>query len=444
MVRWDVTDEAPALAAPASGGALSASPRRMENPVKTYDWGSRTALAHLQGRPDSDVPEAELWMGAHPTAPSSLIDDDGRPVPLTAAIARDPVGILGHESLARFGTRLPYLFKVLAIEKPLSIQVHPDAVQAARGFAREEAAGVARSAPERTYVDADPKPELLYCVSSSQALVGLRDATRASRLLADLGSPRLVALIDALRDPAGRGVLDVVTLLVDWRRTDRRALVEEVADAAREAARRRQEGASTDGNPVDDADAVLALDWVVRLAGLHPTDPLVLAPLLMPVEQLEPGDTVYLPAGVPHAYLTGVGVEIMASSDNVVRAGLTSKRVDADELLALLDPSAGPVVGVPQQRIGSAEVVWRPPVEHFQVSRIDLRGPGEGQTELSPEIRGPQVLLCLTGRVTVRVGRDAVTFGAGESVFLPVAAMAAAGQVATLRGTGQVFRAGHG
>jgi len=408
--------------------AVPAWPQRMDNPVRRYDWGSRHVLATLQGRPAPGHPEAELWMGAHPGAPSALPDASGAPA-LDALVDAAPAAVLGRDVHRRFGPRLPFLLKVLAVDRALSVQVHPDPEQAARGHAREEAAGVPIADPARVYQDPHAKPEMLYALTAFEALAGLRPVVEASALVASLAagpSHHRTASVAALLDGAP-DVTAALTGLVRWPTDDRRALVEEVAGLAA--------GVLSDGG-LPDGDRRAALGWVTELAVQHPADPLVLGPLLMRLHRMAPGGTLYLPAGVPHAYLTGVGVEVLAASDNVVRAGLTSKHVDASALLDLLDPAAHPLTEVPTVALGPGETAFRPPVAEFQLCRVEVRG-----SVRPAELAGPQVLLCLSGAVAVAVGAatGSVQIAAGGSAFVG----AGAGPL-LLTGDGLVFRAAVG
>src|SRR5450432_156290 len=204
--------------------------RRLQNPVMAYAWGSRDAIATLQGRPAATDSEAELWMGAHPAAPSRLQSSDGEPAQgLDAIIAADPLGVLGKDCVERFGARLPFLLKVLAAEQPLSLQVHPDDEQARRGYAAEDAAGVDRLAPNRWYRDPFAKPEMLVALADFEVLAGFRPADEAAAVLGGLGVDRLEPLIHALRSGTPTG--EVFLQLIEWPAHDRVALVAEVAAA---------------------------------------------------------------------------------------------------------------------------------------------------------------------------------------------------------------------
>jgi mannose-6-phosphate isomerase len=389
----------------------------MSNQIRDYDWGSPTALAQLQGRTPTGGPEAELWMGAHPAAPSDLQLDDGTLLPLPTLIERAAPSVLGSSVVARFGDRLPFLMKILAIAKPLSLQVHPDAARAELIYAPDG------SSP---YVDAFHKPEMLIALESVEVLYGFRPADRAADLISRLESERLVELTRALRAPGddAERLHAALATLVAWPMSDRAALVAEVAAGS---GRLRAAGPS---------DHLEAFDWVDRLVGLHPADPLVVAPLLFDLVRLAPGQSIFVPAGVPHSYLSGLGVEVLASSDNVLRAGLTSKTIAVEELLRVID--CRPVVsgGLSMMSLSQNEVAWRPPVAEFQMTRLLLRG---DEIEASEAVAGPQIVVCTRGSVTVRANNRTLSLTPGQSVFVT----AEAGTL-TFGGTGEVFRAGPG
>jgi mannose-6-phosphate isomerase len=384
----------------------------LTNLIRSYAWGSRTAIASIQGRSvPSDGPEAELWLGAHPAAPSALGS-----VSLVDAIAADPAGMLGPAVLGVFGTRLPFLLKVLAAAEPLSLQVHPDAAQAAAGFAAQEAAGIPLNAPTRTYVDPFHKPELLVAVDEFDALCGFRDPEVSADALERFGVPALAPVIAALRmGPASVGLGAAMRLLTSWPPEGRVELVSAVASSA---ARMSTE------------DAELAHD----LAGRYPGDAGVIVALLLNRVRLRPDEAVWMPAGNLHMYLRGVGVEIMAASDNVLRGGLTAKHVDVPAVCAVLryevlaDPVVRPVPVAP------GLVTWHVPVEEFSLHRAALDGPAD----LVLPGSGPRIVLCLRGAACLRTTGvpGGLDIGAGRAVFVP----ASDGPV-TATGTALLFQA---
>jgi mannose-6-phosphate isomerase len=372
--------------------------------VMPYAWGSRYAIAELQGRPaPSPGPEAELWMGAHPSAPSGL-ERDGHCTTLDAVIAADPGRELGPRCVARFGARLPFLLKVLSAERALSIQVHPSRAQAEAGYRAENDRGLRAGDPARNYADDWPKPELLYALTPFEVMAGLRPPSDAAGILRALAVDQLRPLVAWLEDAATEQVLgDVFGSVVDWPAPGRAGLVSEVmAACARLAAA---------GGRYATACAAVA-----REAADHPGDVGLVALLLMRHTVLQPGQAVFMPAGGLHAYLSGTGVEVMANSDNVVRAGLTSKHIDVPELLKLLDPAVTVPVLVPVSLADG--VSWfDTPAPEFRLHLGDLTG----HAVTLPGV-GPRIILCTRGAALLRSESGGpVKVGRGESCFVSAA-----------------------
>jgi mannose-6-phosphate isomerase len=415
--------------------ALGPWPQLMMNPVRDYDWGSTSTLARLQGRPATGHTEAELWMGAHPSAPSRLgvIDlTDGAGSEsrgghgLDRLVAERPLDLLGSEVFDRFGPRLPFLLKILAIAKPLSVQVHPTADRARAAFE-----GEADVPGEHRYVDPYPKPELLYALEPVDALCGFRPVADVERLLALVGGDRAAVLAEPLRgdgNEAGR-IEAAFERLVTWPVDDRAALAAELGATAR----RLLAGAGPLRAPLISAEDRRALTWAARLSDQHPRDPLVAAPFLLDLVQLQPGETLFVPAGAPHAYLHGLGVEIMGNSDNVLRAGLTHKPIAVEELLHIVHGESRPERDVPQTWVSPHEVIWSPGVPEFRLSRLWL---SDTPVTAYPHVAGPQIVLCTAGTVRAACGGHEVSLGPGRSAFV-----GASGGPITLTGPGEVFRA---
>jgi mannose-6-phosphate isomerase len=372
--------------------------------VRPYEWGSRYGIAALQGRPvPTEGPEAELWMGAHPSAPSGL-DRGGRHTTLDAVIAADPDRELGRQCVARFGTRLPFLLKVLSAEKALSIQVHPSRAQAEAGFRAENERGLAPGDPARNYVDDWPKPELLCAFTPFEALAGLRAPSDAAGILRALAVDQVQPLAAELERAASDEVLgDVLGSVLRWPEAGREELVSRVVDACEQLA-------SADGPYAGACTAAL------RVAMDHPGDLGVVALLLMRHTVLEPGEAVFMPAGGLHAYLRGTGIEVLANSDNVVRAGLTGKHVDVAELLRLVQPAVTVPVLSPCP-LADGGCGFDTPAPEFRLSLLDLAA---GARTLPGA--GPRILLCTEGAVMLRnEPGDAVKVGRGESCFVSAA-----------------------
>ncbi len=366
--------------------------------IRPYVWGSSYGIATLQGRPTpSPGPEAELWMGAHPSAPSGI----GRST-LDAVIAADPERELGPECVARFGPRLPFLMKVLSAERALSIQVHPTQAQAEAGFRAENVRGLAPDDPARNYVDDWPKPELLCALTPFEVLTGLRTPADAAGLLRALAVDRLAPLAAELERTASPQVLrDVLAAVLEW--PEPKQLVGRVVGACERLA-------SVDGPYAGVCTAAL------REAINHPGDLGVVALLLMRHTVLEPGEAVFMPAGGLHAYLRGTGIEVLANSDNVVRAGLTGKHVDVPELLNLLDPAASIPVLFPAPL--AEGISWfDTPAPEF---RLYVAGLAERAVTLPGA--GPRIVLCTAGAALLRSGSgEAVKLARGESCFVSAA-----------------------
>ena len=395
----------------------------MINRIRPYAWGSRTAIAELIGAPSpAPHPQAEMWMGAHPGDSSVLLGAaDERS--LLDAISDKPVLMLGERVEAAFGPRLPFLFKVLAAAEPLSLQAHPSAAQAAFGFAAEEAAGVPISAGGRNYKDGSHKPELICALTEFHALCGFRDPVMTVELLADLAVPQLDHYLSLL---SGQPDRDGVRALFSSILTIPSSVMEPLLTAVQSACVRLVR----EGSPFS-AEYRTALELGER----YPGDPGVLASLLLNRVTLAPGQALYLAAGNLHAYLSGVGVELMANSDNVLRGGLTPKHVDVPELMRVLDFTAGEVevLGGDQVRLG--ELVYRTPAPEFRLSRLSL------STEpLDLTHDGPQVVLVVDGTADLTDAEgNTVHVERGRSVWV-----AADDRGVLISGSGTAFRATDG
>ena len=384
----------------------------LTNAPRPYAWGSTTLLAQLQGREPTGQPEAELWFGAHPGAPSIVGDGTGRT--LDRWLAEE-----GREGTDA-DIPLPYLLKLLAIAHPLSIQAHPSKAQAEAGFAREEAAGVPRDAPERSYRDDNHKPELIVALSDGfRALVGLRDAAATDRLLAALGdAPGVREVRDRLREgDAAPGALP--RSLVPW------LLSADAADAVADVRRALPDARS------DEFAGELAL--ARRLLGEVPGDPGIVVALLMNHVVLARGEGLFVPAGTLHAYVEGLGVEVMAASDNVLRGGFTGKHVDVAELGAVLDPATGPVELVrPVPRAGATGDIADYPVPVADFALVRVRAADGAPAELNP--RGTAIALATEGAASVRQDGHAQSLRPGEAVLVT-----AGGAPLTFAGAGEIF-----
>ncbi len=397
----------------------------MHNRIRPYAWGSRTAIAELLGAPSpSPHPQAELWVGAHPADSSTLVDERGERS-LADLIAQDPIGMLGEPSYSLFGARLPFLLKVLAADEPLSLQAHPSVEQATRGFAAEEAAGVPRTSANRNYRDSSHKPELICALTEFDALCGFREPEATVRLLSALEVPQLDHYLGVLSgQPDEYGTRALFSMMITIPPAKLGPLLADVLSACVEKVRA---GFASEFD--------LEYRTALSLGERHPGDPGVLASLLLNRFVLAPGDALYLPAGNLHAYLHGVGIEIMANSDNVLRGGLTPKHVDVPELMKVLDFAPGDVPVLRGDPVAERHLVYPTPTPEFKLARLELRGEKREVTH-----RGPQVLLTIKGEI---VATDAhggqITVPRGHSVWF-----AATDGPVWITGNGTVFRATDG
>jgi mannose-6-phosphate isomerase len=378
--------------------------------VRTYAWGSRTAIAAFTGRPTpTPHPEAELWFGAHPGDPAWL-ETDGGEQSLLDALRADPEGQLGDAVLNRFGDCLPFLVKVLAADEPLSLQAHPSAAQAAVGFEREEKRGIPISSPTRNYRDRSHKPELVIALDEFEALAGFRDVANSIELMRALAVPGLEPYVDLLiGQPDADGLRALFTTWITAPQPDLDVLVPAVLDGAINYMR---SGAS---RFADEAKTVL------ELGERYPGDAGVLAALLLNRMRLAPGDGIFLPAGNLHTYLSGFAVEVMANSDNVLRGGLTPKHVDVPELLRILDFDPVSETALrPQMHRDGTELIYGVPTDEFAVSRVSIDGENLGH-EIDAAVRhdGPQVLLCTDGSVLLHAKSSSLTLHRGQAAWVP-------------------------
>lgn len=375
--------------------------------IRTYAWGSRTAIAEFTGRPAPTAhPEAELWLGAHPGDPAMLEGADGR-TSLLDAIAVDPDGELGPAVRERFGDRLPFLVKVLAADEPLSLQAHPSAQQAVEGYAREDRRGVGVNSPVRNYRDRSHKPELLVALGDFEALAGFRPAADSVALMRALAVPALDPYIALLADQSdAAGLRALFTTWITAPQPAIEALIPAVLDGAIAYIR--------SGAKEFAAEARTALELGER----YPGDAGVLAALLLNRISLSPGEGIFLPAGNLHSYLNGMAMEVMANSDNVLRGGLTPKHVDVPELLRVLDfhPVADARVGTRREGI---ELVYDTPTAEFAGSVLALDGDNLGhEVDVPSRHDGPQILVCTEGSVIVRAKSGEVRIDRGQAAWV--------------------------
>lgn len=388
--------------------------------VQHYAWGSTTALPAFLGVEPDGRPQAELWLGAHHSAPSRVGDRS-----LADLIAADSDGVVGKAAVGEFGPQLPYLLKVLAAAQPLSLQAHPSRTGAEDGFAREERAGIDRGAPTRLYRDDWPKPEMFVALGDVEALCGFRQPDETYALFSRLGVPAATELVAPLLGGGPEQLAEVFGRVLGLAEGEREVVAQVVTAAAEVIA---------GGDAVADAELARFARTAVELDEHFPGDPGILAALLMNRLGYGRFQGLFLPAGNLHAYLQGIGVEIMANSDNVLRGGLTPKHVDVSELLAILDftPGVPTMVEVVEESTG----VWRylTPAPEFALWRIQADPSGV----VLPADSSGRVVLVVEGEVEIGDGTQARPLHRGAAVF------GYPGESLTITGTGTVMVAAPG
>ena len=369
--------------------------QKLINSVQNYAWGSKTALTDLYGIANpNNLPMAELWMGAHPKSSSKIEDASGQARSLRDVIDADKAALLGDKVAQRFG-ELPFLFKVLCADQPLSIQVHPNKQASEIGFAKENAAGIPLDAAERNYKDPNHKPELVFALTPFLAMNAFREFSEIISLLQPVAGANN-AIAHFLENPNAEALSQLFASLLNMQGEEKSHALA-VLKAALE---------SQQGEP---------WETIRLIAQFYPDDSGLFSPLLLNVVKLNPGEAMFLFAETPHAYLQGVALEVMANSDNVLRAGLTPKYIDIPELVANVKFVAKPAAELLTQPVkNGAELDFPIPVEDFAFSLHDL---SQAETAIAQE--SAAILFCAEGEATLRKGEQRLVLKPGESAFVP-------------------------
>ncbi|WCF38497.1 mannose-6-phosphate isomerase [Enterobacter roggenkampii] len=385
--------------------------QKLINSVQNYAWGSKTALTDLYGIANpNNLPMAELWMGAHPKSSSKIEDASGQARSLRDVIDADKAALLGDKVAQRFG-ELPFLFKVLCAEQPLSIQVHPNKQASEIGFAKENAAGIPLDAAERNYKDPNHKPELVFALTPFLAMNAFREFSEIISLLQPVSGANN-AIAHFLENPNAEALSQLFASLLNMQGEEKSHALA-VLKAALE---------SQQGEP---------WETIRLIAQFYPDDSGLFSPLLLNVVKLNPGEAMFLFAETPHAYLQGVALEVMANSDNVLRAGLTPKYIDIPELVANVKFVAKPAAELLTQPVkNGAELDFPIPVEDFAFSLHDL-----SQTETTIAQESAAILFCVEGEATLHKGEQHLVLKPGESAFV-----AANESPVSVSGTGRLAR----
>lgn len=368
---------------------------KMTNKIQNYDWGSKNALTTLYGiQNPQNLPMAELWMGAHPKASSIVIDPiSGNKITLKSLIESDPIRYLGEKVASQYH-RLPFLFKVLCAAQPLSIQVHPNKIYAEVGFAQENAADIPLDAPNRNYKDNNHKPELIYALTPFKAMNAFRPLAEIADLL-DFVSAAHPEIQLFVQQPSEEKLTKLFSQILSLGNEQK----ERALGVLKSALNSRQ------GEP---------WNTIKRMASLYPEDNGLFAPLLLNVVEMQPGEAMFLYARTPHAYIEGTGLEIMANSDNVLRAGLTNKHIDIPELIANVDfiPKMSSSLYI-QPKVTGNLCNYDIPVEDFAFCIYSIN-----DTQVKFENSTATILFCIEGELTIEANDKKTSILAGESIFI--------------------------
>ncbi|MEZ9718576.1 mannose-6-phosphate isomerase, class I [Vibrio cyclitrophicus] len=372
----------------------------LKNPIKNFPWGSRTAIFDYFGieNPTSDH-QAELWMGAHPLASSGISVNDGD-VRLCDAIAQDPEYWLGKQAPTPMAS-LPFLMKILAAEEPLSIQVHPSKTAAELGFALENKKAIPFDAANRNYKDDNHKPELVYAITPYLAMNGFREFEYIVRSFDYLNITSIEDIFTPFKNkPSSMSLKAFFSALLSLTGEKKDKAISELISSLK-----------INGSECPEEAAL-----VERFQKLYPHDIGLFSPLFLNVIELKPGEAMFLYAETPHAYIQGLGIEIMANSDNVLRAGLTPKHIDVKELVknTRFEPTPFSELTMKPESLEGRDI-YPIPVEDF---KFDILTPNES---IDISVSSAEILFCLSGNVTVIVGSESRSVMKGESVALPAA-----------------------
>ncbi|MBY7803173.1 mannose-6-phosphate isomerase, class I [Vibrio fluvialis] len=394
---------------------------KLENTIQNYVWGSKMAMQELFGVENSkQEAQAELWMGAHPNG-CSKVEWNGNKVLLSALINSNKEGVLSLETALSFG-ELPYLFKVLAADNALSIQVHPSKEQAAIGFAREDHLGIDRNDPKRNYRDPNHKPELVYALTPYQAMNGFRNfsdiVSLFSRMTAQISIPQVHALVAQFENNMTSSGLEAFFVgILSLSGKDKMEALDGLLTFAYE---------NVEMGTLGDEFAL-----ILELAKTYPGDIGLFAPLILNVLTLQPGEAMYLDARTPHAYLKGTGLEVMANSDNVLRAGLTPKHIDVEELASctLFEEKPKDKLLLPPSLDGNKQS-YSIPVPDFEFDCF-LKADNE-----QIQVRSAEIVFAIDSDVEVsHQSEESLVLKKGESVFIPAYA-----KTYTLSSKGRIAR----
>ncbi len=371
----------------------------MQNVIQNYAWGSTTAITELFDVPNpKGEPQAEIWMGAHPNGCSELLIN-GENIRLDEFVEHNKSAILGERTAQQFNA-LPFLFKILSADKALSIQVHPDKTSAEKGFAKENQLGIDITSSTRNYKDPNHKPELIYALTPYQAMNGFRDYKEIIRLFSEVNAEALTVHVEQFKAQQNEaGLSQFFSTILSLTGNDKASALEALIQYANTKAN------TEDGHELE--------SLLIELARQYPGDIGLFAPLMLHCVTLKPGEAMFLDACTPHAYIKGTGLEIMANSDNVLRAGLTPKHIDIEELLAntICQPKPTEHICLRPEIIGNAQH-YPIPVEDFKFSLY------QGDATITCE--SAEMILAIDSEVVLTHEKgETLRLSKGQSAFVP-------------------------
>lgn len=376
----------------------------MKNTVQKYAWGSMTDIPALLGKKGpSAVPWAELWIGAHPKAPSKIKYDDNW-ISLIELIEKKPQDILGKKTAEQYNKRLPFLLKVLAAAKPLSIQAHPNLLQAGKGFEKENKLGIQLDAYNRNYKDANHKPECICALTFFYALNGFRKIPKILELMEKICPQLLREKLNNLKKrPNSMGLATFFSSLLTLNHDQRQIIILNAINKAQKLA--------------ESPDEAHAYKWMVKIHKIYPDDIGIFFPAILNLIRLEPGQAMFLPAGQLHSYLEGLGIELMTNSDNVIRGGLTPKHIDVSGLLSVVNFEEKEIEILLPERFNEFEKFYPTPAKEFILSIISVK---ENNIYVSPENENVEILLCIEGNaiITNTNGKYQTPISQGNSIII--------------------------
>ncbi|MFC0179796.1 mannose-6-phosphate isomerase, class I [Thorsellia kenyensis] len=396
---------------------------KLHNTIQNYAWGSETALTELFGIDNNEhLPMAEVWMGAHPKSSSRIIKKDNLFAPifsmssgivsedimsletLKSYIEKDLVGNLGQKAADKF-KELPYLFKVLCAKTPLSIQVHPNKKSAELGFEKENKQGIPLDSPVRDYKDANHKPELIYALTDFIAMNAFRTLEDISQLILPFKDTHAL-FSNFITQPDEKSLSELFEGLLKLTGDDKFFLLKQL---------RHHVNLNISALDIFNKNHQLTWQTISTILDIYPEDMGAFSPLLLNVIHLKAGEAMFLYANTPHAYLSGTGLEIMANSDNVLRAGLTSKNINISELMSNLEfiPTALDSLPMKPNKVGI--------ISHFPIPVDDFRFSiyhSKIDSKSSINLEGASIFFCVKGKARIQANDDEITLLPGQSCFV--------------------------